>query len=119
MMTRWLVALLVASVLAGCAASALTPVNRLADLQPGVSTRADVERVLGTRDGIGAAAFPPGTQPASASYEVWYYLNTQKKRVDRDVYGLVPRVLLVFFEKDAFKGYMWFDLVDAPMRRVR
>ncbi len=118
-MIRWLAAILATSFLAGCAAIALTPVNRLGDLQPGVSTKADVERVLGTRDGVGGAAFPPGTQPATANYEVWYYLNTQKKKVDRDVYGFVPRVLLVFFEQDAFKGYMWFDLVDAPMRRVR
>ena len=106
--------------LAGCASTArLTPVNRLGELQPGVSTKADVERVLGARDGVGGAAFPAVTQPAAASYEIWYYIKTQKKSVDREVDGLVPRILLVFFDKDAYRGYMWFDLTGAPMRRLR
>jgi len=119
-MMRRLGATIAVLFLAGCASTPpLTPVNRLVELQPGVSTKADVERVLGTRDGVGGAAFPSGTEPAAASYEIWYYIKTQKKKVDRDVYGLVPRVLLVFFDKDAYRGYMWFDLTGAPMGRSR
>ncbi len=119
-MRRWLVAALATLLLGGCApTTALTPVDLLGELKPGVSTKVDVEHVLGVRDGIGGAAFPPGTQPAAARYEVWYYVNYQKKSVDRDVYAVLPRVLLVFFEQGAFTGYMWFDLLGAPTRRER
>jgi hypothetical protein len=117
---RWLAAMAAAVVLAGCAPTTpLTPVNRLGELKPGISTKVDVERVLGARDGVGGAAFPPGTRPAAASYEIWYYVNYQKKSVDREVYTVLPRVLLVFFEKDVFSGVMWFDLLGAEATRER
>ena len=116
----WLAVTVVTLSLAGCASTTtMAPVNRLGELTPGVSTKVDVETILGVRDGIGGAAFPPATQPAAAHYEVWYYLKYQQKSVDQDVYAVLPRVLLVFFEKDAFTGYMWFDLLGAPTRRER
>ena len=84
-------------VLAGCAPTTpLTPVNRLGELSPGVSTKVDVERVLGARDGVGGAAFPPMTRPAAASYEIWYYVNYQKEeRGSRGVHD----------------GYLWFSSI--------
>ncbi len=117
---RWLlIVMAAATLLAGCATTALTPVNRLGELKPGMSTKADVERVLGPRDGLGGAAFPAGTRPAAAHYEIWYYINYQKKSVDREVYTVLPRMLFVFFDKDVFKGFWWFDLIGAEARRQR
>jgi len=83
-----------------------------AELRRGVSTKGDVERVLGKPNGTGATFMPP-TQTKSG--EVWVYYNTQtgaprisgsrpvKVEVDsRD------QMVMVFFDGDIFDGYLWF-----------
>jgi hypothetical protein len=114
---RSLIAVVVTAVLTGCATAALTPMNRLGELKPGVSTKIDVERILGPRHGEGGASFPAGTRPATARYEIWYYVDYQKKEVTSDVKAILPRMLLVFFDRDVFHGFMWFDLIGAKPRR--
>ncbi len=114
---RSLIAVAVAAVLTGCATAALTPMSRLEELKPGISTKVDVERILGPRHGVGGASFPAGARPAAARYEVWYYVDYQTKEVTRDVKAILPRMLLVFFDRDIFNGFMWFDLIGAKPQR--
>ena len=68
--------LLAGTLVAGCAPApkvttgAFTQVNRLeSGLQRGVSTKMDVQRVLGTPKGFGNAALPTDQRLR----EVWYY----------------------------------------------
>jgi len=104
---------------AGCTTASRIPINGLDELAPGRSTKADVERVLGPRAGEGGASFPTEAQPAKPRYEIWYYVDWQKKNVSREVYVMLPRMLLVFFDADTFNGFMWFDLGGAEPASVR
>lgn len=115
-------ALVAATLAAGCATKrlttgAFTEVNRLeAELRRGVSTKADVERVLGAPNGTGDAVLP--TDPRVR--EVWYYEDievTGGRAAGRGVVLMDMRqqVLLVFFEKEVFDGFMWFSNVGAAV----
>ncbi|MBI2876417.1 MAG: hypothetical protein HYY20_06010 [Candidatus Tectomicrobia bacterium] len=109
-----LVLILLAGVLGmGCASQAKTgafvQVDRLeSELRRGVSTKMDVQRVLGAPRGQGSAIFP--TDPKLR--EVWFYQG-MKTTVDTDGAGalrldLQQQILLVFFEREVFDGFMWF-----------
>ena|SRR5579872_5233769 len=97
------------AVLSGCAATTQTVKNQAfkqlgslqSDLERGVSTRADVLRLLGQPDGRGGAAF---TSEAGQA-DVWYYESTDISLMSLDGN---QRILIVFFRNDVFDGYMWF-----------
>jgi len=82
------------------------------DLHRGVSTKADVERLLGQPNGRGMTLLP--TQDRSR--ELWTYLNVQTgdaKQEGRTMGVATVRVdvrqqqIYVFFDGDRFDGYMW------------
>jgi outer membrane protein assembly factor BamE (lipoprotein component of BamABCDE complex) len=115
MLTRaGVVCLLLGALGAGCAPAAttgaFTQVSRVeSDLQRGVSTKRDVQRVLGTPKGSGGAVLP--TDPRGR--EVWYYEDVRVANMRREPDGYVhadisQQVLLVFFLDGRFDSFMWF-----------
>jgi hypothetical protein len=78
------------------------------ELKKGVSTKVDVQRVLGSPQGLGGAVFPVTAE----QHEVWYYQNIQidnivskQSFVTMDMH---QKVLLVFFSKGVFEGFLGF-----------
>jgi len=88
---------------------AFVQVNRLdTDLQKAVSTKMDVRQMLGAPNGMGDAIFTIDPKQR----EIWYYENVEMKDFKREE-GVIKvdvrqQVLLVFFEKGVYDGYMWF-----------
>jgi hypothetical protein len=81
-----------------------------------VSTKADVQRVLGIPNGRGESNWmrPPGTQASvdvKGPWEIWFYddIASTDMRSDRDVITMQLRqqILLVFFKGDIFDGFFW------------
>jgi hypothetical protein len=77
------------------------PVERLASLKPGVSTRAQVTATLGTPQGQGNAL--SSSRPEVQDLLVYQYVETDGQQVR-------TRNLLVFVDKQSglYQGYMWF-----------
>lgn len=106
--------LLVGVLMAGCASKmttgSLTEVNRLeSELRRGVSTKADVQRVLGAPRGVGGAVLPTDPKPR----EVWVYgyVEAAVAHVEAGVVqeNVRQQFLLVFFEREVFDGFFWFS----------
>lgn len=83
-----------------------------AELLRGVSTKTDVERLLGKPNGRGMTLLP--TQDRVR--EMWTYLDLEKsaEKVEREATGVVvhrfdarQRQIYVFFDGEKFDGYMW------------
>ena len=76
------------------------PTERLPELRPGVSSKADVEALLGTPLGRGAARFAL----EMARREVWVYgyfdFDGTSTKVDQGQ-------LMVFFDGSRYDGYFW------------
>jgi hypothetical protein len=98
----------------GCSTSAttgaFTQVTRLdSELKRGVSTKGDVQQVLGAPTGSGHATFPTDPTPR----EIWFYQDVEVTDAKRegDWYRVSMRlqVLLVFFKEEIFDGFMWFS----------
>ena len=111
----WALLLLFASSLEwGCAAQvrsgrAFTDARQLAALEKGVSTRRDVQRLLGAPDGSGHALLPNDETPL----DLWYYADisvTDLRQVSGGFRGDVKQqMLLVSFRGETFEGYMWWS----------
>ena len=88
-----------------------TQVGRLeGELQRGISTKMDVRRLLGAPKGTGGSALPPDSRPR----EVWFYQDIEVTDIRSEGKGILrmnqrQQVLLVFFEKEVFDGFMWFS----------
>ncbi len=117
--------LIVAGCLApGCAAGPevttgpFTEVDRLgSELERGVSTKMNVQKVLGTPKGYGGSLMPGETEPR----EVWYYDDIELTDFHSQGGGLYTmdvrqQILLVFFKKEAFDGFMWYSTQPARVR---
>jgi hypothetical protein len=80
------------------------PVERLALLKPGISTRQDVATVLGAPQGRGNAGL---TAPRSEVQDVLVY-----QYVETDGQQVRTRNLLVFVDKQSglYQGYMWTSI---------
>lgn len=78
-------------------------------LKKGVSTKVDVQQVLGKPQGMGGAVFPVST----VQHDVWYYENIKVDNiVSKQSYitlDMHQKVLLVFFSKGIFDGFLWFN----------
>jgi hypothetical protein len=91
---------------------AFNELNRLeGNLKRGVSTKSDVRQMLGAPTGSGNAMLP--TDPTTR--EVWFYQDIEMTDV-----GLITRtyrvtmreqILLVFFKKEVFDGFVWYSNV--------
>lgn len=94
------------TVLAACATGPTElgrpiPVDRLAQLKPGVSTKADVLAALGEPQGRGA-----GLLPAVPVHDVLLYESDTMDGVNMRM-----RMLIVFVTRSTglFEGYLWFN----------
>jgi hypothetical protein len=83
------------------------PTERLSGLRPGVSSKADVESLLGTPLGRGAARFTPEMAPR----EVWVYgfLDFDGASTSAD-----EGTFIVFFAGDHYDGHLWTLKGDPP-----
>ena len=93
---------------------AFPDVSRIeSDLKRGVSTKIDVQRLLGAPNGLGNSLLPPDSGPR----EVWFYEDVASTgmRSGEDVtwVDLRQQILLVFFEQEKFDGFMWFTGVTS------
>jgi len=80
-----------------------------AELKRGVSSKADVHRLLGAPKGFGEALLPP----EHIMHQVWYYEDIKLLDMKTDDSGVLrgkmrQQVVLIFFAGDSFAGYMWF-----------
>ena len=92
---------------------AFVQVDRLdTDLQKGVSTKMDVQRVFGAPKGMGGAIVPV----YRLHREFWYYEDIEMKDIKKveGVYkaNMRQQVLFITFDKGVYDGYMWFTNVS-------
>jgi hypothetical protein len=82
-------------------------------LKRGVSTKTDVQRLLGVPSGAGGALLPGFGDESQklASYQIWYYEDievTDIKAEERLVtMKMRQQILAVFFKGEVFHGYFW------------
>jgi hypothetical protein len=82
-------------------------------LKRGVSSKADVQRVLGVPNGGGGALLPGfGEQSAQVDpYQVWFYQDIEitgvKSEQDLMKMNMRQQILGVFFKGEVFHGYFW------------
>ena len=98
--------------LLGCApkvtTGAFTNVSSLdQQLKRGVSTKMEVQKLLGAPNGFGSSVVPTDPRPR----EVWYYEDIEgtdyKSEEGIVTMNMRQQILLVFFEKGVLEGYMW------------
>lgn len=95
----------------GCAqkvtTGAFTNVSRIeGELKKGVSTKIDVQRVLGTPMGSGGALLPTDPKPR----DIWFYEDievTDYKLEVQWIKNIRQQFLLLFFNKELYDGYLW------------
>ena len=111
-----LAALLVLALVAGAPRTvfwqdlpALGEIN--AKLTRGTSTKSDVVLVFGEPQGTGGAFIPTD----NIAKDIWYYEN-----VKIEMMSLKSRqqVLLIFFRREIYDGYFWFDSRQTTGLRV-
>lgn len=118
--------LLAGALAAGCApkkvtTGAFTQLSRLeSELQRGMSTKMDVQRVLGAPDGFGNAVLPVGVKMSfdPKPREVWYYSDIELTGMKGEGGGVIrvnvrQQILLVYFDEGVFDGFMWFSNAGA------
>lgn len=102
--------------MAGCATGKVTTGGFVrvslidTELRRGWSTKKDVEGVLGAPKGFGGAVLPTDPNPC----EVWFYEDIELTDFKSEGEGVLrvnlrQQVLLVFFKKGIFDGFMWFS----------
>jgi hypothetical protein len=82
-------------------------------LKRGVSTKKDVQRILGIPNGSGGALLPGwGARSEQVDqYQIWYYEDLEATDItsEENVMKMKMRqqILAVFFKGDLFHGYFW------------
>lgn len=97
--------------LPGCATmryGSVMTMDRLDSLKPKVSDRADVLLVLGEPRGRGAMQYASDIPPRT----IWFY-----EYVEADAKSVSTKILLVFFDRDVYDGYLWF--ADESKLKIR
>jgi len=77
-------------------------------LKQGVSTKADVQHLLGAPSGLGQAVFPPTYTP----HEIWYYEDAEVTQIksggaDGMRGDMRFQQLILFFDGETMTGYAW------------
>ena len=79
------------------------------ELERGVSTTNDVERVLGKPSGYGRAL----SGIDGIHRDVWYYEETEASVIDLKSYStrmhIDQKILMIFFREDKLDGFQWFS----------
>jgi len=108
----------------GCASvpdvttGAFTQVDRIdTALKRGVSTKMDVQKVLGAPNGFGSSVMPGDPE----TREIWFYDDVELTDYHSEGGGVFrmnvrQQILLVFFKKEAFDGFMWYSTKTVRQR---
>lgn len=117
--SRSLLVLACAGVLAGCATGvgtgAFVPVDRIEqELHRGVTSKSEVQRILGAPKGYGSMVFPRHHR----ELEVWYYEDiavTDARAAGSGVLraNVRQQILLVNFDGSVLDGFVWFTNVGT------
>jgi hypothetical protein len=90
-----------------------------ARLHRGLSTKTDVQQLLGPPAGSGGAELPGD----SIRRDIWYYGNIEVTNEHPELWSnselvvvatRAQRTLLIFFEGDLYSGYLWISYPAAP-----
>jgi hypothetical protein len=110
----FLLGLLILSPAIAWAASAMTgpftQVDRIEkDLQRRLSTKSDVEKVLGKPHGFGTSILPTESVP----HEVWFYQDIEITGMKAEPDGIIraaqrQQILLLFFTGETYDGFLWY-----------
>ena len=97
---------------------AFVEVNRLeGELRRGVSTKMDVQRVLGAPNGFGTALFPNDPGPL----DVWYYEDIEATDIKFEgtivQMNMRQQILIIFFKKGVFDGFLWTSNAEKTTAR--
>jgi hypothetical protein len=111
---RLLVFLALILSLAGCGASMkfgrMPDTNSLTSLKQQVSTKGDVLNTLGPPRGYGGMR----PYPYAGHYDIWLYEFSEADAITKKIKF---KMLLVFFDKDKYDGYMWFSSVEKLVKK--
>jgi hypothetical protein len=83
------------------------------DLQRGVSTKIDVQKLLGVPNGFGGAMLPADTTYRNfQTFEVWFYDDIELTGAQSEGGGVIratirQQILQVFFKESLFDGFFW------------
>ncbi|MFQ5444150.1 MAG: hypothetical protein ACE5EK_05985, partial [Nitrospinales bacterium] len=85
-------------------------------LKRGISTKSDVQRLLGQPGGSGGSFFPVMPDQEAKPHEVWYYEGIEMIKAHSMGGGIIradmrQQILLIFFDKEKFDGFMWYTNV--------
>jgi hypothetical protein len=89
----------------------------------GVSTKGDVQRVLGIPNGAGGALLPGFGDKSTVvePYQIWYYEDIETTDVKSGEVGmnitLRQQILAVYFKGEIFHGYFWTSNSDVAKIR--
>ena len=91
-----------------------------ARLERQISTKGDVEKLLGSPDGRGSAALPLAPEPR----EVWFYQDIEGTDVTAKPGGIIEmklrqQILLVFFYGGFFDGFMWYSTAMPALGKTQ
>lgn len=90
------------------------------ELKRGVSTKADVQRLLGLPSGTGGALLPGFGERANLldAYQIWYYedIEISDAEAGRDAVTMKMRqqILMIFFAGEVLHGYFWTSNAGVP-----
>jgi len=92
-------------------------------LKRGVSTKGDIQRVLGIPNGAGGALLPGYGDKSTVvePYQIWYYEDIETTDVKSGEVGmnitLRQQILVVYFKGEIFHGYFWTSNSDVAKIR--
>jgi len=94
------------------------------ELRRGISTKTDVQKLLGIPTGTGQLNWmpPPGESPpplGAGPRNIWFYNDMQVTDMEQSEDGTITmksrmQILLVFFKGDLFDGYLRSSNVFTP-----
>lgn len=89
------------------------------ELKRGVSSEADVEKILGKAKGYGEAVLPPDHKHHTVRYYEKFGIQTSRDGQEITLH-VEQGILLVFFIEGIYDGHMWYSGVGTgSMRRAR
>ena len=88
------------------------------ELKRGVSTKMDVQRLLGAPKGVGATVLPTDSRPR----EVWYYEDVAITDIKSEGPGIMransrQQIILIMFERENFDGFVWYAVSGTVQSR--
>ena len=93
------------------------------NLVRGISTRSDVQKLIGIPTGGGGAILPGFGENSEVvePYDVWYYedLNTYNTNMKDGIINMdmSQQILMIFFKGDKFYGYFWTSSLSTVEAR--